>query len=143
MVNRRDILQAGTAAAALVVAHGMGPFVRAIAQQRLTQAELLNFDPLGNVTRLDLMGNDIGPTGAAALAGSPHVSNLTWLNLEWNRFDAAGAVALAASPSLSRLRTLKLDSTDIGDEGILALAQSPHLVNLEELELSTTDITPD
>jgi len=49
-LNRRDILQIGAAAAALVA--GEGTLTRAFAQQRLTEAELLKFDATGNVTLL-------------------------------------------------------------------------------------------
>lgn len=50
MITRREILQVGAATAALV-AGGAG-FTRAMAQQRLSQAELLKFDAVGNVTLL-------------------------------------------------------------------------------------------
>jgi sulfur-oxidizing protein SoxB len=49
MITRREILQVGAATAALTVGGG---FTRAMAQQRLSQAELLKFDALGNVTLL-------------------------------------------------------------------------------------------
>jgi S-sulfosulfanyl-L-cysteine sulfohydrolase len=52
MISRRDILQVGTAAAAIVATNGLGSLGRAVAQQRLTEAELLKFDSLGNVTLL-------------------------------------------------------------------------------------------
>jgi sulfur-oxidizing protein SoxB len=48
MITRREILQVGAAAGALLA--GAGSFTRALAQQRLTEAELLKFDALGNVT---------------------------------------------------------------------------------------------
>ena len=50
MITRREILQVGAATAALTA--GGGGFTRALAQQRLTEAELLKFDALGNVTLL-------------------------------------------------------------------------------------------
>ena len=50
MINRREILQVGVATAALTA--GGGGFSRAMAQQRLSEAELLNFDGVGNVTLL-------------------------------------------------------------------------------------------
>ncbi len=50
MITRREICQVGVAAAAFVA--GGGAFTRAVAQQRLTAAELLKFDALGNVTLL-------------------------------------------------------------------------------------------
>ena len=48
MLTRRDILQIGAASAA--IAAGLPP--RAFAQQRLSEAELLKFDAIGNVTLL-------------------------------------------------------------------------------------------
>ena len=50
MITRRELLQVGAATAAL--AAGGGGFTRAMAQQRLSEAELLKFDALGNVTLL-------------------------------------------------------------------------------------------
>jgi sulfur-oxidizing protein SoxB len=54
MISRRDFLQATSAAAALAAASGFGPLGRAAAQQRLSQADILRFDPLGTVTLLYL-----------------------------------------------------------------------------------------
>jgi sulfur-oxidizing protein SoxB len=51
MITRREILQVGAATAALGLG---GSFTRAMAQQRLSQAELLKFDALGNVTLLHM-----------------------------------------------------------------------------------------
>src|ERR1700752_928383 len=48
MLSRRELLQVAAATAA-IVPNGL---TRALAQQRLTQAELLAFEPLGNVTLL-------------------------------------------------------------------------------------------
>jgi sulfur-oxidizing protein SoxB len=50
MITRRESFQVGVGAAAFVA--GGGAFTRAVAQQRLTEAELLKFDALGNVTLL-------------------------------------------------------------------------------------------
>ena len=52
MISRRDFLQATAAASALVTSSGLGPLGRVAAQQRLTQADILKFDPLGTVTIL-------------------------------------------------------------------------------------------
>ncbi|MBI3699874.1 MAG: thiosulfohydrolase SoxB [Afipia sp.] len=52
MISRRDFLQATAAASALVTSSGLGPLGRAAAQQKLSQAEILKFDPLGTVTIL-------------------------------------------------------------------------------------------
>jgi sulfur-oxidizing protein SoxB len=46
MISRRDFVQLAAAAAAILPAG----WTRAMAQQRLSQADLLRFDPLGNVT---------------------------------------------------------------------------------------------
>ena len=48
MLTRRELLQLAAATAA--IAGAGGGWTRAFAQQRLTQAELLAFQPLGNVT---------------------------------------------------------------------------------------------
>jgi sulfur-oxidizing protein SoxB len=50
MITRRELLQVGAATAAIVA--GSGVFTRALAQQKLTQDELLKFNSLGNVTLL-------------------------------------------------------------------------------------------
>jgi sulfur-oxidizing protein SoxB len=50
MISRRDFLQVAAATAAILPTG----FTRSLAQQRLTQSELLRFEPLGNVTLLHL-----------------------------------------------------------------------------------------
>lgn len=52
MVSRREFMQATAAAAALTAASGLGPLGRVAAQQKLSQADILRFDPLGTVTIL-------------------------------------------------------------------------------------------
>lgn len=52
MISKREFLQATAAAAAIAAASGLGPLSRAAAQQRLTQADVLRFDPLGTLTIL-------------------------------------------------------------------------------------------
>ncbi|WP_050423311.1 thiosulfohydrolase SoxB [Bradyrhizobium tropiciagri] len=54
MTTRREILQIGVAAAAITAAQGLGTLGRAAAQQRITEAELLHFEPFGNITLLHL-----------------------------------------------------------------------------------------
>ncbi len=49
MISRRDFVQAGLAAAA-IVGSGVGPLARVAAQGKLTQDELLKFESVGNVT---------------------------------------------------------------------------------------------
>ncbi|MEC7762214.1 MAG: thiosulfohydrolase SoxB [Pseudomonadota bacterium] len=50
MISRRDFLQVGMAASAIVGASGFGNWARLAAQQTLTQDQLLDFDTFGNVT---------------------------------------------------------------------------------------------
>jgi sulfur-oxidizing protein SoxB len=52
MISRREFLQASVAASALTIGSGLGPLGRVAAQQRLTQADITRFDPLGTVTIL-------------------------------------------------------------------------------------------
>ncbi|MFX9077429.1 twin-arginine translocation signal domain-containing protein, partial [Acinetobacter baumannii] len=49
MISRREFLQASAAASALTIGGGLGPLGRVAAQQKLTQADILKFDPLGTV----------------------------------------------------------------------------------------------
>ena len=53
MISRRDFLTA-TSAAAILAGHGAGRSGQALAQGKLTQADLLRFEPLGNVTLLHI-----------------------------------------------------------------------------------------
>jgi S-sulfosulfanyl-L-cysteine sulfohydrolase len=52
MISKREFLQATAAAAALMTGSGLGRLGRAAAQQRLSQADITRFDPLGTVTIL-------------------------------------------------------------------------------------------
>ena len=54
MISRRDFLQATAAASAITAASGYGSLGRAAAQQRLSQSDILRFDPLGTVTILHI-----------------------------------------------------------------------------------------
>lgn len=54
MISKREFLQATGVAAVLAASSGLGPLGRAAAQQKLLQADILRFDPLGTVTILYL-----------------------------------------------------------------------------------------
>ncbi|MCG6904774.1 MAG: thiosulfohydrolase SoxB [Rhodobacter sp.] len=54
MISRRDFLQAGMAASAIVGASGFGNWSRLAAQQALTQDQLLQFDTFGNVSLIHI-----------------------------------------------------------------------------------------
>ncbi|NGX98904.1 MAG: thiosulfohydrolase SoxB, partial [Candidatus Afipia apatlaquensis] len=57
MISRREFLQASAAASALTIGGGLGPLGRVAAQQKLTQSDILKFDPLGTVTILYVADN--------------------------------------------------------------------------------------
>ena len=54
MISRRDFLQVGMAASALLGASGFGNWGRLAAQQSLTQDQLLQFDTFGNVSLIHI-----------------------------------------------------------------------------------------
>src|SRR3954449_5936925 len=55
MITRREILQVGAATAALGVSgFSRASFSQTMAQQRLTQEQLLQFDSFGNITLLHM-----------------------------------------------------------------------------------------
>jgi S-sulfosulfanyl-L-cysteine sulfohydrolase len=103
MISRRDFIQLAAATAALIPAG----WARTFAQQRLTQAELLRFDPLGNVTLVhiaDIHGQllpiyfrepsiNLGVGQARGLV--PHVTGRALLDLY--KIPAASAAAHALS----------------------------------------------
>ena len=52
MISRREFLQASAAASAMIAGSGLGSLGRVAAQQKLSEGDLLRFDPLGTVTIL-------------------------------------------------------------------------------------------
>ncbi len=54
MISRRDFLQVGMAASAIVGASGFGNWARLAAQQTLTQDQLLEFETFGNVSLIHI-----------------------------------------------------------------------------------------
>lgn len=52
MISKREFLQATAAASTLLIGSGLGSIGRVAAQQRLSQADILRFDPLGTLTLL-------------------------------------------------------------------------------------------
>jgi sulfur-oxidizing protein SoxB len=104
MLSRRDFLQVAAATAAILP----GGWTRALAQQRLTQDELLRFDAVGNVTLVhvaDIHGQLVPllfrePSvnlGVGEVAGLvPHVVGKAFLDLY--RIPAGSAAAYALTP---------------------------------------------
>jgi uncharacterized protein (TIGR02996 family) len=95
---------------------------------------------LAGLEALDLAFNRIGEEGCAAIAASPHLAGLRWLRLEEAGFGDRGVEALASSPSLGRLTHLFLGGNSIGDRAVEALAGSPNVQQLRTLGLSDTNI---
>src|SRR5476651_895371 len=105
MITRREILQVGAATAALAAGGG---FTRAMAQQRLSEAELLKFDTLGNVTLLhvaDIHGQlmpvyfrepSINLGVGAARGQPPHLTGTDFLKRFGLPAKSAAAYALSA-----------------------------------------------
>ena len=106
MITRRELLQVGAATAALTA--GGGGFTRAMAQQRLSEAELLKFDALGNVTLLhvaDIHGQllpvyfrepSINLGVGAARGQPPHLTGTDFLKRFGIPAKSAAAYALTA-----------------------------------------------
>src|SRR5450755_1997505 len=105
MITRRELLQVGVVTAALTAGGG---FTRAMAQQRLSEAELLKFDALGNVTLLhvaDIHGQllpvyfrepSINLGVGAARGQPPHLTGTDFLKRFGIPAKSAAAYALSA-----------------------------------------------
>ncbi len=102
-------------------------------------AELASCAELANLSRLSLVGGNVGEADARALAGSRHLRNLTHLELRAS-LRPEGARALATSPNLARLQDLNLGNARIPEEGVVALAGSPYLGELARLDLNGNKI---
>ena len=110
MFSRRDFLQVAAATAAIVP----GGWSQAFAQQRLTQDELLRFDPLGNVTLVHIAdihaqlmpllfrepSANLGVGEAKGLV--PHITGRAFLDL-YNIKPGSGAAYALASDDFTAL----------------------------------------
>jgi len=104
MFSRRDFLQVAAATAAIIP----GGWTQAFAQQRLTQDELLRFDPLGNVTLVHIAdihaqlmpllfrepSANLGVGEAKGLV--PHITDRAFLDLYNIKPGSAAAYALTS-----------------------------------------------
>jgi len=83
----------------------------------------------GNIKRLTLRGNCIGPQGAQALASMLEENTcLESVSLEWNQMGNAGALAMANALTKNHtLRSIDFRNNNIADEGAIALATSMRL----------------
>jgi uncharacterized protein (TIGR02996 family) len=96
---------------------------------------------LAEVKDLDLMVNGIDDGGAIALARSPHLRGLSSLCLQTNDLTVRSVRELADSPLIDGVRSLNLAANNIGHEGAEALAASGRLGALERLSLWAAHIT--
>src|SRR5476651_667536 len=115
MITRRELLQVGAATAAL--AAGGGDFTRAMAQQRLSEAELLKFEALGNVTLLhvaDIHGQlmpvyfrepSINLGVGAARGQPPHLTGTDFLKRFGISAKSAAAYAMSSEDFSSLAKT--------------------------------------
>src|SRR6201995_222880 len=113
MISRREFIQA----AAATVALAPGATTRAFAQQRLTQDELLRFDPLGNVTLVHLadlhaqLKPILFPEGEVNLGVGdargqvPHVTGRDFLDLYKIAPGSAAAYALTSEDFAALAKT--------------------------------------
>ena len=95
---------------------------------------------------VDLMFNEIGPSGAEALAATLcKLPGLNVLNLGQNPFGDQGMAALAMPlRKLPHLLVLNIEQTDIGDDGLdslLANLSKDDFKELEDLELFNDELT--
>jgi uncharacterized protein YjbI with pentapeptide repeats len=88
-----------------------------------------------SLTSLDLNNNQIGDKGAEYLADVLEKSSLTSLNLRYNKIDYEGAEALAAVLEKSILTSLDLGFNHIGATGAEALAAVLEKSSLTSLDL--------
>lgn len=93
--------------------------------------------------QLDLLENQIGDTGLAALAASSNLQNLKILNLANNDIGPDGLLSLCGSAVLANLQQLYLALNYCGDEGARALAASKALTGITELNLSEKQLSED
>jgi uncharacterized protein (TIGR02996 family) len=96
---------------------------------------------LSRLRTLDVIDCSMGPDGAAAIAGSPHLSRLEELmfggsdSTPCNHIGDRGLSALSVSPYMANLTSLQLMWNCITSDGVIALAESPHVRGLKRLEL--------
>jgi len=90
---------------------------------------------LAGLRTLALVSNEIGPAGARALAGSPHLAGLTELRLSGNRIRAEGARALLDSPHLAGVRSFGLYGALWGVAEVQQMVGLPRVAQLTGLDV--------
>jgi uncharacterized protein (TIGR02996 family) len=97
---------------------------------------------LENLRALEIGFTDtqIGPRGAAALAGARSLRRLERLDVHNHAIYDEGAEALFRSQGLATLTSLKLGNNGLSDEAALALYEADHL-KLTSLDLMSNHLT--
>jgi Ran GTPase-activating protein (RanGAP) involved in mRNA processing and transport len=94
---------------------------------------------LESLSALDVSDNDLGVTGARAIAGSAHLSALRDLDLGGNDIGDQGAIAVANAKVFAKLETLNVSGNSIAGPGAEALVQGS-AKKLSSLDLSMNSI---
>ncbi len=117
-------------------------YIYGILSDRLSESEIQKiFEPQNDcLTQLNLERNDIGDTGAQALAQVLAQTKITQLYLSWNSIGDAGAQALAQVLPQTQITQLDLGINKIGDAGAQALADVLPHTQITELNLERNSI---
>jgi uncharacterized protein (TIGR02996 family) len=92
------------------------------------------------LTKLVMLGCDLGDAAARLIATSPGLDRLEVLDLSRNAVRNDGVSAIASSPHLARLKALLLNTNTIRLLGARSLAQSPYLQHLRYVDLRNNPI---
>ena len=103
---------------------------------------------LSRLKVLSFRGCSVGPSGAAALAGSKFAANLEVLRLKYERrpghppIRGPGAVTLAESPHLRGLKELALGRQELRRKGSELFAKAFAWVGMKKLSLRGCEVGP-
>ena len=142
-----------TMPAALLLGRRSGAFTRKLFRQAAVEwlhlqgstsavAELARTDHLGELTALDLSGNQLGDDAVRALAESPHLKCLTRLDLSNNRLSDAAIGALLDADWCRRLTWIGLRNNRLTSKGASALAEACDPARLRWFDLHGNDLEP-
>jgi hypothetical protein len=111
-----------------------------LVRSRITSAGVASLAGFHRLAELDLSLNDLGATGAIALANALSGSTLHRLWLRDTHPGREGLAAVAGAPGVRQLRWLDLDGCELGDDALEALA-TPNLGRLTHLDLYNNNLT--
>jgi len=93
-----------------------------------------------NLSRLELGGNALGPTGAVAVAG---FAGLTRLGLAGNRVGGPRLASATNAATLLSPTVIDLSGNGLGPEGLARLLDAPRPTGVLDLDLSRNDLGDD